>query len=1218
MRTSIIVFTSLLCVDPGYAAVTNMTAELEEDHQLSMEFETPHTDWAQPYAQDPVKVLYFGYGGSNRGIEARDLVELKQRFDLEAEAAFFQGVPDKLEFTWVGGEEGVARIEDMIGNSKWDCFLFNGISPNFMLSYRIIRDKFTPDYYGADESGRDPNQAGMVLIGVDDPHITKATDRIPDDISPVPGADAFETPYGRVVRLPPRPKIDFHPGWQVEWDHWMERVGRAVLWASGNEPQVAVRIELPKKSVSRTEFLNSAARLRWTGEPAGDDFTFSSRLRSAEGAVFDLPTNSMEEDENELTLIMASPVRAGKYHLDVFGRSAKGIETWATTELEVTSSRSVAEVQLKRDWGENGDTIEGRVVLAGDRMGKEHLEIRLKDVHGRIVSEEKIKRSASGASFSIPVEAWMPMLLEVRAVLFSEGFEVSSAYSYFHAVRRHQGQFNFVVWAPGGAFSALDWPYDTLAPYANQQLSRIGCTAQLNGTRASWRGWPFLPAAANNISLVPYSTRITTSWDENGFMTTPHTSATCWNNEEAIGEWIRSNVQKCQGIRQHGVFVYGLGDEGASSGSCVHPLCIATYQKYLEREYGDISRLNKSWDEEYAAFDQVDLLVPGDNEEQEALHRGLKARWYDRQAFQSWNLVNYAGKFAAEFKNLDPKAISGYEGSGRFADGADIDLVCRTMGYWAPYPGLQDEVLRSIAPPGFVMSNWMGYHKGTGDLLGQYWRMVTLGFDSVWFWRWSNLGPYKKFISYHGLINGAMVPFRAVKEMVADTQIVRDGLGTLLQQCRREDDGIAMIYSFPSQFAIESGPGISYGDAKGHEMAPLKDRPNHDGKESLIVYEKNHISWHRSLRAAGLNFTYVTDRMLRLGEFETKNYKVLILSQIEALGEKEAGIVRHFAENGGTVIADVRPAVYDGHCKRAEPGFLDDLFGIHRTGDGAALIVDGEIDGALGGNAVHTALTNLKVDPAIELTSGIPIGRAGSTPLCIVNRVGSGQAILLNFAMDSFPILNTAEVPEGAVELIRSLLAAGGVTGKITLTGEDGHAVVDTEIAQWRGPGVDFVSLFGAMSMGRGRRMMYVAKDEEVDVRLSRARYVYDLRANQYLGHVDRFTTQKFGNRATFLVLSDVALNAPVVTPAGGKWQLGQTESVDLSFPGSDATHAVRLEVFLPDHTHAEWLNQVILVPPGGFKTDLRIAHNDPEGDWTLRARDLYTGEVVETKVSVR
>ena len=256
--------------------------------------------------------------------------------------------------------------------------------------------------------------------------------------------------------------------------------------------------------------------------------------------------------------------------------------------------------------------------------------------------------------------------------------------------------------------------------------------------------------------------------------------------------------------------------------------------------------------------------------------------------------------------------------------------------------------------------------------------------------------------------------------------------------------------------------------------------------------------------------------------------------------------------------------------------------------------------------------------PAIELTSGIPIGRAGSTPLCIVNRVGSGQAILLNFAMDSFPILNTAEVPEGAVELIRSLLAAGGVTGKITLTGEDGHAVVDTEIAQWRGPGVDFVSLFGAMSMGRGRRMMYVAKDEEVDVRLSRARYVYDLRANQYLGHVDRFTTQKFGNRATFLVLSDVALNAPVVTPAGGKWQLGQTESVDLSFPGSDATHAVRLEVFLPDHTHAEWLNQVILVPPGGFKTDLRIAHNDPEGDWTLRARDLYTGEVVETKVSVR
>ena len=1210
-------FMSLLAAGTGHAVVTNMTVELEEDHELSMEFETPHTDWAQPYAQGPVNVLYFGYGGSGRGIEARDLVELKQRFDVEAEAAFFQRIPDKSDFSWVGGSDGLARIEDLTGGSKWDCYLFNGISPDLMLSYRIVRDRFMSAYYGADKSGRDLDKAGLVLIGVNDPHLTRAADRIQNKESPVPGADAFETAFGRVVRLPARPKIDFHPGWQVEWDHWMERVGRAILWASGKEPRVALHIELPNEPMSRAALMNSEARLWWTGEPVGNDITFSARLRSAEGTTFDLPMKSPRPGEHELTLNIARSVRAGKHHLDVFGRSAEGIETWVTREFEVTSDRTVAGVRLEREWGENGDSIDGRVVLDGDGLGNEQLLVRLKDVHGRIESEGVVKSGASGASFSFPVESWMPMLLEVRAVLLSEGSEVSSAYAYFHAVRRHRGQFNFVVWTPGGAFSAVDWPYDTLAPYANQQLARIGCTAQLSGSRASWRGWPFLPAAANNISLVPYATRITTSWDKNGHMTIPHTSAVCWNNAEAIQEWIEINVRKCKGIRQHGVFVYGLGDEGASSGSCVHPLCMETYQRYLEREYGDIARLNESWGEEYAGFDQVDLLVTGDNEEEEALRRGLKARWFDRQAFQSWNLVNYAGKFADGFRSLDPQAISGYEGSGRFADGADIDLVCRRLGYWAPYPGLQDEVLRSIAPPGFIMSNWMGYHKGTGDLLGQYWRMVTLGFDSVWFWRWSGLGPYKKHVSYHGLINGAMVPFRAVKEMVTDTQIVRDGLGTLLQQCRREDHGIAMIYSYPSQFAIETGPGISYGDTEGHEMGPLKDRPNRDGKESLIVYEKNHVSWHRSLRATGLNFSYVTDRMLRLGEFKAEDYRVLILSQIEALGDKEAGIIRRFAEDGGTVIADVRPAVYDGHCKRAEPGPLDDLFGIRRTGDAHASVTDGKIDGTLGEYAVRVALSELKVDRAIEVTTGKPMGQAGSVPLCIVNRVEKGQAILLNFAMDSFPHIHTADAPDGAIDLIRSLLASGGVTPEIELTAQDGSAIVDTEITQWRGPGVDFVSLFGAMSL-RGRRMMYIANDEAVDVRMSQVRHVYDLRAGRDLGPVDRFTTEKLGNRATFLVISDKKLNAPVVTPAGATWRRGQTESVGLSYPGSDATHAVRFEVYHPDDTHAEWQNQVLHVPAGGVHADVRIAHNDPEGEWTIRTRDLYTGEIVETRVSVR
>lgn len=1200
---------------PVCAQVTNMVKELEEDHELSMEFETPHTDWAQPYAQPPARVMYFGYGGSDRGIEARDLVELKQRFDLEAEAAFFQRMPDKQFFSWIGGEAGGARLERLVSEQEWDCFLFNGIPPDLMLAYRMIRDKFSVAYYGADDAERELHKAGMVLIGVNDPHLTKEKYRIAEEDSPVPEADAFENPYGRVVRLPPRPKIDFHPGWEIEYDHWMERVGRAVLWASGREPRVALGIQSPKIPLDRTDIGGAGIQLHWTSPSPLDNLAFSARLRSAEGTIIDLPLDIPQAGKNQIGVHIQAPLRAGKYHLDAFATSDKGIESWVTRQIEFTSSRIVSSVQLDSEWGENGDVIAGKTRLTGNTLANEKVLVRLKDVHGRIVNQTIVTPENSEASFSFTVEPWMPMLLEVRGLLTSNDEEISSNYAYFHAVRRHRNQFNFVVWTPGGAFSAADWPYDTLAPYVHQQLARLGCTVQLSGSRGSWRGWPFLPVAAANISLVPYATRITTSWDERGFMTIPHTEAGCWNNQEAIQDWIELNTRKCQGIRQHGVFVYGLGDEGASSGSCVHPLCLDAYRRYLEEVYGDIVQLNESWDEDYASFEQVNLLVPGDNEEEEALRRGLKPRWYDRQAYQAYNLVHYAKKYADGFKRLDPKAISGYEGSGRFADGADIDLVCRTMGYWAPYPGLQDEVLRSIIPTDFIYSNWMGHWKGTGDLLGQYWRMLTLGFDSVWFWRWSGLGPYEANISYHGLINGAMVPFRAVKELLADTQVIRDGLGTLLQGCHREDDGIAMLYSYPSQFAISTGPGISYGDAEGHEMSPLKDHPNRDGKESLIVYEKNHISWHRSLRATGLNFSYVTDRMLRLGEFHAEKYKVLILSQIEALGKVEAEIIRAFVEGGGMVIADVRPGVYDGHCKPTRPGYLDDLFGIRRVGDMHASITNVHIDGSLGNHTVQVSLSGLKVDPGVEVTEGTPLARTGNTPLCIVNRVGKGMAMLLNFSMDSYPVINTDEIPPGATDFIRAMLAAGNVKPEISLFNVQGTPVRDTEIVRWKGPGVDFISLFGGMSLA-GRRIMYIAKDEQVLVGLPEARHVYDLRENTYLGEVSQFETTKLGNRATFLVLSEHALDPPNLASVGGR--LGHRIAIDISYPGQKATHAVRLTAEHPNGMKAEWHEQVIIVHSGRTQAILPVAINDPVGSWTIAAKDLYTGETSLLPLSVR
>ena len=56
------------------------------DHFLSMEFETPHTKWAKPYAGGPIRVLFLTDWYQN-STHTREIIELLQRFDIRAEAA---------------------------------------------------------------------------------------------------------------------------------------------------------------------------------------------------------------------------------------------------------------------------------------------------------------------------------------------------------------------------------------------------------------------------------------------------------------------------------------------------------------------------------------------------------------------------------------------------------------------------------------------------------------------------------------------------------------------------------------------------------------------------------------------------------------------------------------------------------------------------------------------------------------------------------------------------------------------------------------------------------------------------------------------------------------------------------------------------------------------------------------------------------------------------
>ncbi|MCC6487966.1 MAG: beta-galactosidase trimerization domain-containing protein, partial [Candidatus Hydrogenedentes bacterium] len=709
----------------------------------------------------------------------------------------------------------------------------------------------------------------------------------------------------------------------------------------------------------------------------------------------------------------------------------------------------------------------------------------------------------------------------------------------------------------------------------------------------------------------------------------------CVHDPEGMRKTLDTAIENVRPARELGVLAYSLGDENAVRASCLSPHCLKAYREYLLDVYSDITALNKEWGTNYASFDAIELLSEGDlpaadapewfkeyfadldklhrtdnegakaddlekqvqfgfiNDEVRALQSGNFARWYDRQAFQNDSYVHWCKLYQEAFLKIDPQAWTGFEGTDSFTirkfttrsrQGGDIDAFVRELDYFGPYEGPANEVVRSIAPPGFPMGNWIGYDPDPEMLLHKYWSQVADNMNTVQWWRFDNLD------GYHGYIMPTLDLFPETRELFDDTAIVRDGLGTLLMQCSMHDDGLAMLYSLPSTYIAHFDGNDTYGD-----------------------YKRDHAEWHRLIHGAGLQFRYVTDRMLRLGEFDPTRYKVLILPLAFALDPKEAEVIRAFVEGGGTVIADVRPALYDGHCKPLEQGALDDLFGIARTGKRDAMEVDRlRVDGELNSAKVRLQWGNwhgkdiyprMKVDPNVTLTTGKPLGQAYhihywtglESPLCIVNEYGKGRAILLNFSIFNAP----------AGKFMADLLAAAGIAPAVPVTRTDGRPLRDVEVTRWDNGKAGLLALLGT-------------HEGDALVRLPEPRHVYNLKKHQYLGLLQEFTTSLRPNRASFFALHPEAVAPPELQVSPDAVAPGSLAQAKVRIPGAVGGHPITLRATSPAGDEVPWLNEQVIAGADEVAIPLPIAHNDPAGTWRIRVTDLLGNQSTEVPLAVK
>jgi len=1179
---------SILILLPSHGAglrADTTALEVEQDNSLDSALVTPHKAWGKGYTGGSVRALFFVYTGpyagtwEDTGTRVREVVELGQRFDLQADAALFCGKGNE-KWVFHGLEFGQTRAERLL-QKPYDLYVIAGFPmAKLPAKFQYLILKQVADGAGllCCGQGAPEYMAPKRLI---DPLPAALAKGLPvlDGKTSAQMAKAYRLGKGRGVWLSygAHALTPHHAfSWRnlAEYDYWMLLVGRAALWAASRDSGASVESVLGSEPLVTTRGQETAGQVA-IASTAAEPLPVEVDLelcRATDGLRTSLGSMKATLSAGETTrLSVPLPrLRADDYLLDAIVRSARGVEAFGAGCLTIQSDVGVDRVELSDPFVEVGDTIKGTAFLKGSPPQGSLLQVRFRDSYDRVLVQRDMSLSPDDTqqAFEYVADAFATNLMRVQAALVVGGEEVQMAQASFYVPKRRQHRFNFVMW---------DTPKDVLGPYAWRQLQKAGMNTSLIGSMGGVKPPPSSLSACD-ATIAPYSTRIQDPKDAQGYM-----EPVCWNDEPAVDEYVQKIVDNQALLRQQGVFVYSLGDEGVTKGCCVHPACIAAYRVYLEEQYGTIQGLNGSWGTEYASFEQVDLLDRADNMETGA-KKTCYPRWYDRQAFARYNLSRFVGRFVRAYRELDPASLCGYEGTGNFGD--DYDAILSTNEFYGPYPSIGDDIIRSAAPREMVRSNWMGYSK-TGDALSDAaWRMVMKGMDSIWYWMWSGIGDWR------GYLRPTLDFWPAISDVAEEMRPVRQGLGDLLLRSEMTHSGIAVFYSVPSALSCQLGEGPGFVSAKA-----------------------THETWTQLTYELGLDFAYVTSAMVKRGELDSGEYQMLLLPMAEALDAEEVAAIRGFVEKGGTVVADVRPGIYDGHCKVMTPGVLDDLFGIERVGRDKPTELPLELKGSLGERALDVDLGPVRLDTGVRADGAEALATVQDTPVMLVNSTGAGRTILLNFQL--LPAKPDAPSAKAARRLLMHLYGLTGARRLIGVASPSGEPLPATETRVWRNA--------DALVFGLWRQMQnawFSPKSGTVggapvpaQIMLRTPKHVYELRSHKYLGRTDRVGTDLQWGRAAFYLALPYEIGKLDVSVSPSPPQPGEaiTAAISLGVPqGANEKFAVWVQATDPSGAEVLWARQVVLLQEGEGTVQLPIAHNDAAGTWRVKVTELFSNQSAE------
>lgn len=826
------------------------------------------------------------------------------------------------------------------------------------------------------------------------------------------------------------------------------------------------------------------------------------------------------------------------------------------------------------------------------------LEWEIRDAFERVMGRASTDVPAKGGSVAASLRINRPVTVAhvLDVSLRMNGTEIGMERLHFTAKLPYSyDDFTVLMWSYAGGEPVLqrtnrlcyEWGADVM------DLCHMGRYSDTGAARE------YRISARSGLRLLPYVTWM-------GAKTTPdYFRVPCLHSPNYLEKVRNSLTVTCRQAAPYSPVAFTLGDENylftGTGEVCHRPESINAFRGWLRKKYENIQSLNAIWASEYDSFDAIRKPMLRD---ETAAQTKSFAAWMDHKRFMDTSFAGAHEDFADVVRKQVPGAKVGWDGFLGYGWQAGYDFTKMTenleLNQVYTVRWLQGELVRSFKRPDALTGKWGNSIADTEAGFSAWpWDCLLAGDNSVWWWTsWGcDYIPFNPDLSQS---NFGKWFFQSAGEITA-------GPGRLLLHAEREHSGIGVLYSQPDLFV----------SAIMKKLAPDAEFSANGN------YWKEHKALLKALKDLGYQYRHVSYRDLEGGKLSNDEYRILFLTLPGALSDRQVATLRRFVEKGGTLAVDGRAGLLtgDGLIRTKRP--MDDLLGIQsQAGLNALKQRPAKITTTVEGNLTGTSQTMplrveeiplVVLEPDIKVTTGHALAMANQSPVLVVNAVGKGRAVTLNFLVQELFPLRAGEGPKPYHEILSSILRSAGLSPFCELNRPKGGRPLCIEQVLFKDGGLQYLALQQDLSIRS-------LPEQKVRVEIPRPAVIYNLRAGARVGKGKMRSWDATLSRGRPQVFSLLPYEVTAVSiEADTSARPGDTLPVNVNIgtePGKAEFHVVRLNVFAPgsDRAHRQY-SVNIPCPAGKGAAKVPFALNDPQGRWRFEARDVASGRQAELVV---